>query len=239
MANPTIISAGFQKHVRLRAPYRGNTLVEQAARIMGSSSRLRGLEFVSENAGVDVTLSPGDYICVGRILDPGEPTREAGIIVKVEANVTIDVSGFTDPFIYGFVDSLYEDVSSPIQFLVTEAAPPPSTQYAPIIFKTGGNWFSNPAIGNDALSASSILASGTATKPAGINSTVNVVHNLGLGSYKVLLQAINLSDPVYTVDGLTTPTEVGELWTLNHLANDFDVTSDSESACDFVWAVIS
>lgn len=239
MANPTLISSNFQKHVRLRAPFRTNTLSEQAARIIGSSARLRGLEFVSENAGVDITLSAGDFISVGRILDPTYATREAGIIAKLEANVTVDVSGFTDPYIYGYVDSTYEDASSPIQFLVTEAAPAPTTQHAPIIFQVSGTWFNSPAIGNDSLSAAGILASGTGTKPVGVGATTTITHNLGLSAYKVLLQPTGLTAPTYSEDGLIGYPEVGELYTVSQTTNTFDVTSDSAQVANFVWAVIS
>lgn len=242
MANPTLLTSGFQKHVRLRAVYRSNTFVEQNALIVGRSSRLRGLEFVSENAGVDVTLSAGDFISVGLALDPAEPNREAGIMVRIESNVTIDVSGFTNPYIYGYVDGVFEDSSSPVQFLVTEAAAAPSSQYAPIIFNTG-SWESQLAIGNDVLGdllgGGTILASGTDTVPSGFNSTVNVVHGLGLGSYKVLLQPKSMTQLTYTTDGLTAGPEASEVWTTATAVNDFDVASDGEDAVTFDWAVIA
>lgn len=225
--------------MQLRAPHRSNTFAEQTARIIGSSARLRGLTFVSQVGGTSVTLSSGDFISVGHILDASKPTRESGIMVRIEPNVTIDVSGFTNPAIYGYVSDTLEDAASPVQFLVTEAAPAPSSLYAPIIYETGGTWISNQAIGNDSLASAGILASGTDTKPAGIGGAVTVTHNLGLASYKVLLQPAGLTPPTYSVDGIQTFPEVGELYTLNQTTNSFDVRSDSFQSANFVWAVIA
>lgn len=239
MSNPTLITSGFQKHVKLRAPHRSNTFAEQNALIIGSSARLRGLTFVSENSGVDVTLSSGDFISIGAILDASMPTREAGIMVRMESSVTIDVSGFTNPYIYAYASNTLEDSSSPVQFLATEAAPAPNSLYAPIIYKTGGVWISNQAIGNDELAGAGILASGTDTKPVGVSGYVTITHNLGLASYKVLLQPINLTAPTYTINGISTFPEVGELYIINQGINSFDVVSDSSQAANFVWAVIA
>jgi hypothetical protein len=241
MANPTLISGGTQKHVRLGAIYRTNTLDELSARIIGSSSRLRGFAFVSENVGTDVTLSPGDFISIGIVLDPSSPTREAGIIVRTEANATIDTSGFTDPTIYGFAPDAVE--GNDVQFLVTEggALPggPSASQHAPLIFKSGGTWFQNIAIGNDELGRQGILASGIGTVPASVGSTVTIVHNLNLASYKVFLQAINQSPIDYTASGIVTYPEAGLLIPENQLVNTFDVRSSGGPATDFNWMVIA
>jgi hypothetical protein len=239
MSNPTLFAANFQKHVRANAPYRTNTFLEQTELIIGSSSRLRGFSFVSENVGTDVTLSAGDFISVGHILDASQPTRSSGIMVRTLVNAVIDTSGFTDPAIFGFVQDSIELAANPVEFLVTEAAPAPDIRYAPLIFKDSGTWYQNKAIGNDELGNSSILASGFDTIPPGINSTVTITHNLGLASYKVLLQSFNLSDPVYTLNGLTVPTQVGEIWPKNQLLNSFDVSSDSSPTSTFYWIVVA
>jgi hypothetical protein len=172
-------------------------------------------------------------------MDVSQPTREAGIIVRVESNIVIDITGFTAPAIYGYAPDNYEDASNPVQILVTEAAPPPTTQHAPLIYKTGSAWINNRAIGNDELSNSIILASGTATVPSGVNSTINIVHNLNMASYRVLLQPINMSSPGYTITGLDWSVNACEIWPINQVINDFDVISDSETYADFYWAVIS
>jgi hypothetical protein len=241
MANPTILGGSFQKHVPLRGVYRTNTLVELSARIIGSSSRLRGFGFVSENVGVDVTLSPGDFISVGAALDPGKPNRIAGIIVRTESNVTIDTSGFTDPTLWGFASDTAE--ATAVEFLVTEggASPggPSASQYAPLIFKSGGTWFQNQAIGNDSLASSGVLASGTGTVPAGTGNNVTIVHNLNLASYKVFLQPINQSAPTYDSGGVLTGVEAGVLSPLNKTVNTFDVQSSGSQATDFNWMVIA
>lgn len=239
MANPTLITTGFEKHVRSNAVYRANTFTELSERIIGSSARLRGLTFVSETAGVDVTLSPGDFISVNQPLDVTDVSRTSGVIVRLTSNTVIDISGFTDPYIYGYVDDAIEDTGSPIQFLVTEASPPPNNRYAPIIFQLGGTWQSYQAIGNDELASAGILASGSDTKPSGIGGTVTITHNLGLASYKIFLQPINLTAPTYGAYGILTFPEVGELYIRNQLVNSFDVRSDSSQAVDFVWMVIA
>lgn len=239
MSNPTLITVGFQKHVNAQAAFRANTFMEEAERIVGSSARLRGLEFVSENAGVDVTLSAGDFISSGHVLDASKPTRTSGIISRLVTPVTIDVAGFTDPIIYGFVDNAIEDIANPIKFYVTENAAPPDSRYAPIIFKFSGIWTSYNAVGNDELIASSILASGTATIPSGVDNPTTITHNLNMASYKVLLQPYSLNVPTYTLNGLNTSVQTGEIWPENLLTNTFDVNSDGNASVTFYWAVIS
>jgi hypothetical protein len=238
MANPTLITAGFQKHVSAQSAYRANTFLEQTERIIGASYRLRGLEFVSENPGADVTLSPGDFISAGHILDASKPTRTSGIIIRLESPVIIDISGFTDTIIYGFVDDAIESSSNPIKFYVTESLPPPDIRYAPIIYKTSGLWYNYNGIGNDELAKNIILATGAGTIPAGLNNPITITHNLNLAAYKVILQTINLTVPAYDLNGLVAPVEAGEIWTENQLVNSFDVNSDSNPSVSFNWMVI-
>ena len=237
MANPTLLASDFQKHVPLRGLYRTNTLAELNARIFGISGKLRGFAFVSENVGVDVTLTPGDFISIGNVLDVSLPTREAGIIVRTLSNVVIDISGFTDPAIYGLATNT--DEGTAVQFLVTEALPPPTTEYAPLIFKSGGSWYTSPCIGPDSLAANGVLASGTGTVPAG-SGAVTINHNLGLTPpYKVFLQATNQSNLVTGPTGFTAGPEAGILYPENLAANSFDVQSSGGLATDFNWMVIA
>jgi hypothetical protein len=239
MSNPTLFAANFQKHVRANAPYRTNTFLEQTELIIGSSSRLRGFSFVSENVGTDVTLSAGDFISVGHILDASQPTRSSGIMVRTLVNAVIDTSGFTDPAIFGFVQDSIELAANPVEFLVTEAAPAPDIRYAPLIFKDGGVWYSNVAIGNDELSKSVILASGTDSIAAPAVSTTLITHNLGITGYKVFLQSNDLSVVSYNTNGLVNGSEIGEIWSINETVNSFEVTKDSGFAVVFDWMVIA
>jgi hypothetical protein len=235
MANPTLIS-GSQKHVPLRGPYRTNTLVELSARIIGSSARLRGFSFVSDTAAT-VTLGPGDFISIGAILDASKPGREAGIVVRTTANTVVDITGFTDPSVFGFATNT--DEGTDVEFLVTEAAPSPTTEYAPIIFRSGGTWYQNRAIGNDELSNSGVLASGTGTVPSGAVNDVTIVHNLNLVSYKVFLQPINQDVPLVDQTGLSAGPSSGVLSPVNQALNTFDVRSSGTDPVDFNWMVIA
>jgi hypothetical protein len=244
MANPTIYTLGFQKHVRLRAPYRTNTLTELSARIIGSSARLRGFDFVSENPGVDVTLGAGDFISVGAALDLSQPARASGIIVRTTGNSVIDTSGFTDPTIWGFAADTVEPTPGQIEFLVTEAGAAPggaaSAQYAPLIFKSGGDWFPNRAIGNDSLGSTGVLASGTGTTLADPALPVTITHNLNIASYRVFLQPINQTNYNTSPDlGTLAGPVAGILYPLNQTANTFDViNSGGNFPCDFNWMVV-
>lgn len=238
MSNPTLITTGFQKHVRANAPYRANTFTELSETIVGSSARLRGFTFVSENVGVDVTIAAGDFISINHILDASVTTRTSGIIVRTEANTVVDTTGFTNPAIFGFVQDAIEAVANPVEFLVTEAAPGPDIRYAPLIHKNGAVWTNNQAIGNDELGNAGIIASGTDTVPIGVGSTVTITHNLNLATYRILIQSINMVGPVYGVGGLTTPIEASEVWPITIGVNSFDVRSDGSDTVNFDWAVI-
>lgn len=201
---------------------------------------MRGFTFVSENVGVDVTITAGDFISVNHILDASVTTRTSGIIVRTEANTVVDTTGFTNPAIFGFVQDAIEAVANPVEFLVTEAAPPPDIRYAPLIYNTGSVWTNNPAIGNDELSNSTVLASGQGTVPVGLANVLTVTHNLGLASYRVVLQSRNQNTISYTVNGLVVANrpQAGLLQPENLLTNSFDVRSFGNAATDFTWMVI-